>query len=511
MPALTHVCMWTDKEWKRISAEEAAKLHPGGTVSSKSGLFMCELCGQYVLLTDGNVKIRHFRHSSAEESKDCPERRVATSYNHSYKENDHELPVKITIVSKTKICLELGLIRIPSDLYSEELVIELSSPNSIDKHVYSGERLNAEGITYVPLGETPYAEYRLSVSKGNPKINSYWPPIIKGINYSGTLFDGKTGIKLPEDSDVTVGKKYYLLMQSTLFNSYQHMQIEKLCTTTKGYNTWNVYSVMAKEFNESTAKFFLKYHCRLTENIAAIVPVWPAYVENPYTISHNDNEMTLLVKGNVDFHSFPHVASQEYSCRQDKVIHLYTYNRQQMISVGRSKSLQYTYFMKMPLNQKTELPKVHITDVSGNDWPNGEINQLLEGKIIKITSPFDGLLFIIKDKIIMEKRILSANKTTEVDNISWNCQLKVYVGMDLVWECLFCKKEKEGSIEEEAFLQRLKNLGGPEMRIAHSLGSVASRLEQYPKLRRWVYECIRKGYMSRKAYLELQQFILRQN
>ena len=48
MASLTHVCMWSDNGWKRITAEQAARLHPGGTVSAHSGLFMCELCGQYV-------------------------------------------------------------------------------------------------------------------------------------------------------------------------------------------------------------------------------------------------------------------------------------------------------------------------------------------------------------------------------------------------------------------------------------------------------------------------------
>lgn len=55
MASLTHVCMWSDHGWKRITAEQAARLHPGGTVSARSGLFMCELCGQYVTLTDGDI------------------------------------------------------------------------------------------------------------------------------------------------------------------------------------------------------------------------------------------------------------------------------------------------------------------------------------------------------------------------------------------------------------------------------------------------------------------------
>mgnify|MGYP000208243886 CR=1 FL=1 len=56
MASLTHVCMWQNNGWKNITADEAARLHPGGGVSAHSGLFMCELCGQYVLLTDGNYQ-----------------------------------------------------------------------------------------------------------------------------------------------------------------------------------------------------------------------------------------------------------------------------------------------------------------------------------------------------------------------------------------------------------------------------------------------------------------------
>lgn len=74
MASLTHVCMWSDHGWKRITAEQAARLHPGGTVSARSGLFMCELCGQYVTLTDGDINVRYFKHSAYEKSKDCPER-----------------------------------------------------------------------------------------------------------------------------------------------------------------------------------------------------------------------------------------------------------------------------------------------------------------------------------------------------------------------------------------------------------------------------------------------------
>ena len=47
MPSLTHVCMFTDHKWKKITPSEAETIFPD-TVSARSGIFMCELCHQYV-------------------------------------------------------------------------------------------------------------------------------------------------------------------------------------------------------------------------------------------------------------------------------------------------------------------------------------------------------------------------------------------------------------------------------------------------------------------------------
>ena len=73
--ALTHVVMWDNEcnEWKDITIEEAKKMHPGGTVSARSGLFMCKLCHQNVTLTNEKVNSRHFRHERDNyKSLHCP-------------------------------------------------------------------------------------------------------------------------------------------------------------------------------------------------------------------------------------------------------------------------------------------------------------------------------------------------------------------------------------------------------------------------------------------------------
>lgn len=66
--------MWEDNSWKRITIDKAVEIHPYGKVSANSGLFMCELCGQYVLLTEKGINRRHFRHDRAQKDKECPER-----------------------------------------------------------------------------------------------------------------------------------------------------------------------------------------------------------------------------------------------------------------------------------------------------------------------------------------------------------------------------------------------------------------------------------------------------
>ena len=93
MASLTHVCVWSSKGWTHITPEEVARSHPGGSVSARSGLFMCELCGQYVRFVDGDIQTPHFRHSAYEESKNCPERTFGPGGNYTYVAGEHELSI----------------------------------------------------------------------------------------------------------------------------------------------------------------------------------------------------------------------------------------------------------------------------------------------------------------------------------------------------------------------------------------------------------------------------------
>ena len=174
MASLTHVCMWSDNGWTRITAEQAAKLHPGGTVSAHSGLFMCELCGQYVSLTDGAVQTRHFRHSAYEKSKNCPERIFGAGYSISYGSQEHDLPIRITGVSSSSFRFEIGLIRAPIGLLSRDFCIEIKPKGVSDPpYRFEKERLNDDRITYLSIGERPFEKYTLNFKNGIDKLREF--------------------------------------------------------------------------------------------------------------------------------------------------------------------------------------------------------------------------------------------------------------------------------------------------------------------------------------------------
>lgn len=275
MASLTHVCMWSDNGWKRITAEQAARLHPGGTVSAHSGLFMCELCGQYVILTDGDIRIRYFKHSAYEKSKDCPERTFGAGYSISYGSQEHDLPIRITNVSSSSFSFEVGLIRAPISSLGKDFCIEIKPKGAFDiPYVYTKERLNYDSITYLPIGERPFEKYTLSFQNGNDKLREFWPAEIKGIDPEGTLFEKVSGKKLSYDADVEIGKEYYLLKRGYIYRkSFSSVRIQEIMQKRIGWETWSLYVVSASAFNEDAARFYLDFHCRLTDHPVSLQPV----------------------------------------------------------------------------------------------------------------------------------------------------------------------------------------------------------------------------------------------
>lgn len=509
MVSLTHVCMWADNSWQHITAEEAAKLHPGGTVSAHSGLFMCELCGQCVLLTGGEKNKRHFRHSSAEKSKDCPERLHGNDCPDSYDPKLHNLPLRITDVSPSSFCFELGLMRVEDNLLDKNFRIEIQpQDSSVLPYVFTRERLNFERTTYLPIGEKPYKKYILSYVNGSDRLTDIWPTEVTGIDPQGTLFEKSSGRMLTFDSDVEIEKEYYLLIKDRSYlGVYNSIQVQKV--TNRG--TWTLFQITASEFSEEAAKFFLEYHCRLTKHPVSIKPIWPLFIERDYIIKHNQDSMYVLIEGNVGpIKTFP-LASLSQSKAINKHLTLYEVQcatRQQLISAGRLQPLQYTYLWHESLDGAGKFPSISVMDLSEQEIPSGESNILPHNNTLIFKSEYDGELVITNNGVVIDKRRLEANKLLELDELSYGVTVQVIIGLDIVWEINFNKQHTLIEDDETEILKQIKNASGVLIPAPHSLKNIQLELCYYPQISQWIRNCIQVGTIGEQSFRKLQNFYL---
>ncbi len=509
MASLTHVCMWKENEWKPVTVEEAARLHPGGTVSAHSGLFMCDLCGQYVTLTDGDIRTRYFKHSANEKSKDCPERTFGTSYLIPYGAGEHDLPLRITDVSPSSFRFEIGLIRIPTDMLGENFRIEIQPIDALDvSYVFGKERLNCDGITYVPVGNRPSKKYTISFKNGNNKLNDFWPKEVNGIDSDGTIFDKSSGKKLAYDADVEIEKGYYLLKRGAFSKKrIQNIQIREITRKEFGWETWALYEVYASEFNEDAARFFLNLHCRLTEHPVSLHPVWPLFVEGNYILKHNRNSMYMLVEGNVEtVRTFPAASVRRLNddSSRSKLYSVVCSGRQQLISVGRSRALQYTYFWREPLDQEGLKPEFFVTDLAGNEVDSGEMHVLPHGRVLRFKLPYEGELTILNDERIVEKCNIPADKYMELDGLSFGLCVRVAIGLDIIWQIRFTKHQVGDTNDEMDILRRITDVSGASIALPHSMRNILIGMSDYPQICQWIRKHIQMGTINEQSYRRLQ-------
>ena len=516
MAALTHVCVWSRNGWKRITPEEVAREHSLGGVSARSGIFMCSLCGQYVTFFNGRVQTPHFRHSSAEADKSCPQRMIAHGYDYTYVAGEHELPIRMVNVTDHSFEFELGLLAVPRAILKQQekkSVTIIPLDKSITPFVYSFERLNVESITYVPIGEHPCESYAVVSSDEIEK--TYWPRVVGGIKRGGSVFDRETGRMLTDDADVIVGKTYYLLSASRPYDIYNGISIKSLLKKSVSWTTWYLSEVFATDFTESAAKFFLNYHCRLTSEPISIQPIWPIYVQSPYIIQ-NSGETTwfhirgqgVQSQGEIVTKTYPTAPMLYYTSDEGKVCSVEINERQQLISTGRAKVLEYTYLWKKQLKERSTKPIVSITDVNENALKGGLENELPANHIMRILAPFDGVVQIKKNGHVIEKILLKAENVIEYSNVQYGMEISVLQGLDIIWSIAYQRlNRKSSSSDDLQVVHELMSSHGAKVPISHTLGATLSLLKNYPETKKWISQKIRSGYIEESAFVYYKHFI----
>ncbi|MBQ6817138.1 MAG: hypothetical protein IJO27_01760 [Bacilli bacterium] len=502
---LTHVCVWDSscKGWKRITINEAVK-KTYGTVSARSGLFMCELCGQFVSLTYGDIRTPYFKHSKEEHNKDCEDRTFSNGGYYSHFRFDLEkkgLPVRLNL-NGNKISFEIGFTKIPDDLFNQinNKNINIVGVNYAEKtYIYSTERLDRNAVTYLNVGGVPSNEYLINVD-GIIEINKYWPKRIKGVS-NNMVFDCKTRVGLPFDADVKVNKEYYVFTKNFLKPISNHV----ICKIEIDGLHGRIYKVKALDFSEESAKFFLNLHCRLTENPISFIPLWPLTITSPYLIYHKDKSIYGVVMGNADIASFPHSIIAEVKFDNSKLIKINCNDRQQLLSFGRTINiLDYTYLWESPLEFNEPTYDSVVLD---------ENNNVIESKThrkltyISYFAKYDGTFEIEKNGLKIDVLPVHNNTNFVYRNFENNKIYKLYMGCDLVWEYKPKIKVKTSKMSDEELLCLLKNSPGHRIPVNHSFGSIFNKLDGYPLSKIWLRKQIKSGYLNEKCIAIINKII----
>ncbi len=514
MPSLNHVCMWSEHEhgWINITAEEAAQLHPGGTVHARSGLFMCALCGQYVTLTNGKIKGRYFKHSAGESNKNCDDRTFAISNSIAYS-GRHELPLKIKIINQSCFLFEIGLIYIPDELLIKHNKEKIKIINEYGtQFLFQLDRLNYGSITYLPVDNEPSEYYELIAPDD---LTAFWPEKVTGIIDGSAFFDSDNGKRLPYDSDVEINKKYYYLTNQTPFNyllKKSKIVAEKICQQNYRGNIWYLYIIEAKELNELAATFFMNNHCRLTDIPQKMTPIWPIHVELPYMVKHSKKEMIIHISGQRQFipETFPSTVINEEKCpgkNKGQVIRVYCNSKQQLITTGSNGVSQYFYYWNEALLYTAPSVPVVVKDGKDNLFTEGDNTKLPAGLILKIEAHYDGRVLLFRDNQRIEEKPLKAEKRLIINDVCFGKTVQIFQGLDLVWSCSFKKEIVVFENSDQLLFSKLISYKGYEIPVKHSIGALTVKLNNYPKTRQWLISAIKKGTAPANAIKYLVDFL----
>lgn len=508
---LTHVCVWDSKiGYRRVTVEESSKLYPYEVPANRSH-FVCELCAQNVGFSKARVDTgtRYFFHSSTAQNKDCEDRQVQLSKATDQRLlslSSHVMPLRIS-VSKSKFSLEIGFFY-PPDAKSHCDKIKIAG-DSHQVFEYSFERIEQVGITYLSVGAIPSRIYSVEYINANAELKRYWSNKIPGINRNGSLFDGNTGRIIQSGAKAFSGNFYYLLQWQPVSPYITDISATEITKIQSSHITWYLYRIDVKKFSEYSAKFFLKHEIFLTEQPTKFYPIWPPYTEDPYFIYHNSPEFYFYLCGDdAELKSYPATANV-LGIQDGKLYKLYTREREQLISLGKSGALGFSYLIKQPLNKKASLPVITITDYAGNTLNEESYAKLPKSKCISVSCLYDGKAVLQRKGKTEYIYKLSAEQSLTIDGLSFGTDIHFYQGCDYIRSIHFAQEKADFDVLalDDALIKELNACSGPVIPVTHMVGSLVGKFAEYPQTKKWLYIALRRGEISRTALHLLRKTI----
>ena len=544
--SLKHVVLWTSDGWRYVEPSYIRNNYSSAE-SGKLQLY-CELCKESVdAVCWGKIQAPHFRHNKRAKNKECEDRNDV--YERSeWIENPRkrEFPIRVKFAESGELARFELLAPCPPRNFVDAnrgAAIMLSWENASGRqerthYITSLFSPISIGTVYRRRGyesENPGANYVVGLkgeraSGADVELRRYWglgqsdkiPGIASEERYY--WFDAKTGLKLPSDADVYVGREYWFW---TIYDepwlwgpalTFEPRENDGFYINSRYFR---VYKVCANKIDQETSLFFWNRGVRLTNNPAKIVAVWPPCAIDGAVVKTSDRAESVFFyfqgEGKIKARTYPRCDSANRELANGERCGLLKIGKRdvrkvEIVSIGRSNALHYAMIWRDRLNFTAATPTVEIVDA--DDWEtrfDGEVARTLpQRREVRVNFRFDGVLEIWRKGALVERRELKAKKrldgvaSTVVKRVDWKTTLKIWFGKDCVRTLRFERNvvELDNALSDRDLSRALRSKrGGATVGFSRShAAALASRLNgAYPATKTWLRQAAQVGEISQDA------------
>ncbi len=509
---LTNV--WTQDrtgEWVRTDAAKTDHEY-NNTVSVSSRMFRCYNCFQYVTFVKGNeYRISHFKHSRGEEDKNCEDRSFgAGGYVYGSGVTDVPDPMRIQF-DGNRAYLEIGFFPVSAatieKAIQEHMVIRIRGKTGApDVYRVDWTRFEPHSMTWLRLPFSWALDYAVEIE---PKISAaqtwsvHRTPLLK----FGTIFDAATGKRIPEKSDITVGREYFIVCDK--WRSFYPRGGIHIGQKMVINDQWCYYRMSIPSYNDSAADFcFDAFHLRLTTVPSEIQLLWPPAIEGDNLIDTNLKKMYMYIKGESDFETFPSYGVQSKSIfeidKNEKIFELKIVGTLQMVSTTRySQRLSFLYIRPWESSPGLTEPDLQVLDDKDREVAD-ELQAVPARGIIRVLSEVDAVVDVEDEDGFLYRAEVTAGQETRIQDLKRGMRIIIRQGLEVLRTIeIGVRKKQEIGAESESIPLWVGRLVPMPRRYAW----VLERMDRSGELYRRTAQALKDGSIPLDGLKALNDFV----
>jgi hypothetical protein len=499
------------------------------SISAKRKMFVCPDCCEYVAFVYCRHKNSYFKHEKSDGTRKCDIYIKRINSNSNNKISPYEkagLPLYL-LKYVNSYCINIGFYPI------SKKAMEIAVADKLSLSIYTEDGFNittkfineesflSDTISFVQIDRIS-RKYRIKFNKENlpDEIAEKWAVEIEGIDDRGAFFKYNEygGMKIRESEAITMGVDYYLVskyapaIDGAVFKKIGEINLVK--------NSWNksvfgVYIIKFTEINQQNERYCLKnFGLFLVNDSPRLNPIWPPCNKNEQLYVYRGEKLASFFfnvcnKAERKLFLYPEKSVTIEHLDENKSIALIPVdNTERTVSVGRANNVFY-FSVVVRESSKTGFDfKVSAEDGKSKIYESGEHVELPYNNRIRIITGFKVTIHVYYYDNLEYKRCV--NDSVWIDNIRYGSVIKVFHGLDPVFELKFKRANKTGvKGYDDNFIRELISYRGNQILTPVSFKYILPRLIHKPVLYEYVKKAIKTGYINKTAMQKILKIVYR--